>query len=166
MAAAHRRLFRRARQIHLRPAGPPRPGHRFHRLRRHHSFRRHGARIRCWAAAVRVHSGALVEDSIIFDNCDIGRRARVRRAILDKNVRVPEDAEIGYDLERDREMYSRHRQRHRGDRGHPHARGCRDHAGLMGWVKSRIVLIDCGSLHLVRSWVPVPAQSECDAARG
>jgi glucose-1-phosphate adenylyltransferase len=51
---------------------------------------------------VRVHSGALVEDSIIFDNCDIGRRARIRRAILDKNVRVPEDAVIGYDLEADR----------------------------------------------------------------
>ncbi len=54
---------------------------------------------------VRVHSGALVEDSVIFDNCDIGRRARVRHAILDKNVRIPEDAEIGYDLERDRERY-------------------------------------------------------------
>lgn len=54
---------------------------------------------------VRVHSGALVEDSVIFDNCDIGRRARVRRAILDKNVRIPEDAEIGYDLERDRQKY-------------------------------------------------------------
>ena len=54
---------------------------------------------------VRIHSNAYVEDSIIFDNCDIGRRARVRRAILDKNVRVAEDAEIGYDLERDRELY-------------------------------------------------------------
>jgi len=29
----------------------------------------------------------------------------VRRAILDKNVRVPEDARIGYDLERDRQLY-------------------------------------------------------------
>jgi glucose-1-phosphate adenylyltransferase len=54
---------------------------------------------------VRVHSGALVEDSIIFDNCDIGRRAKVRRAILDKNVRVPEEAVIGYDLEQDRRLY-------------------------------------------------------------
>jgi len=54
---------------------------------------------------VRVHSGALIEDSVLFDNCDIGRRARVRRAILDKNVRIPEGAEIGYDLERDREKY-------------------------------------------------------------
>lgn len=54
---------------------------------------------------VRVHSGALVEDSVILDNCDIGRRAKIRRAILDKNVRVPEDAEIGYDLAKDRAMY-------------------------------------------------------------
>jgi glucose-1-phosphate adenylyltransferase len=54
---------------------------------------------------VRIHSHAYIEDSIIFDNCDIGRRARVRRAILDKNVRVPPDAVIGYDLERDRELY-------------------------------------------------------------
>jgi glucose-1-phosphate adenylyltransferase len=54
---------------------------------------------------VRVHSHASVEDSIIFDNCDIGRRAKVRRAILDKNVRVPPDTSIGYDLESDRQLY-------------------------------------------------------------
>jgi glucose-1-phosphate adenylyltransferase len=51
---------------------------------------------------VRVHAGALVEDCVILDNCDIGRRAKIRRAILDKNVRVPEDGYIGYDLEVDR----------------------------------------------------------------
>lgn len=54
---------------------------------------------------VRIHTGAVVEDSVLFDNCDIGRRACVRRAILDKNVRVPEGAQIGYDLERDRQLY-------------------------------------------------------------
>jgi glucose-1-phosphate adenylyltransferase len=54
---------------------------------------------------VRVHTGSSVEDSIIFDNCDIGRRARVRRAILDKNVKVPEGAKIGYDLELDRKKH-------------------------------------------------------------
>ena len=54
---------------------------------------------------VRVLSGALVEDSVVFDHCVIGRGARVRRAILDKNVRVPEDASIGYDLEQDRLLY-------------------------------------------------------------
>ena len=54
---------------------------------------------------VRVHRGALVEDSILFDNCDVGRHAKLRRVILDKNVRVPEGAEIGYDLEKDRRFH-------------------------------------------------------------
>ena len=55
---------------------------------------------------VRVHSGALVEDSVILDNCDIGRRAKIRRAILDKNVRIPEGATIGYDLDQDRKYHT------------------------------------------------------------
>ena len=54
---------------------------------------------------VRVHAGALVEDCIILDNCDIGRRAKLSRAILDKNVKVPEDAVIGHDSESDRTRY-------------------------------------------------------------
>lgn len=54
---------------------------------------------------VRVHSSAYVEDSVIFDNCDIGRHAKVRRAILDKNVRIPDDATVGYDLDRDRQHH-------------------------------------------------------------
>jgi glucose-1-phosphate adenylyltransferase len=54
---------------------------------------------------VRVHTGALVEDSIIMDNCDIGRHTKVRRAILDKNVKVPAGTIIGYDLEADRTRY-------------------------------------------------------------
>jgi glucose-1-phosphate adenylyltransferase len=54
---------------------------------------------------VRVHTGAEVEDSIIFDGCDIGRRAKIRRAILDKNVRVPEGVVIGYDLDHDRQFH-------------------------------------------------------------
>ncbi len=54
---------------------------------------------------VRVHTGALVEDSIVFDNCNIGRRSKVRRAILDKNVTLPDETVIGYDLESDRKRY-------------------------------------------------------------
>jgi glucose-1-phosphate adenylyltransferase len=54
------------------------------------------------ARGVRVHTGALVEGCVIMDNCDIGRHAKVRRAILDKNVCVPENAQIGYDLDADR----------------------------------------------------------------
>lgn len=54
---------------------------------------------------VRVHTGALVEDAIIFDNCDIGRHCKVRRAILDKNVHLPEGTVIGYDLDSDQRKY-------------------------------------------------------------
>ncbi len=54
---------------------------------------------------VHVHSGAVIEDSIIFDNCDIGRRAKLRRCILEKNVRIPEDTVIGYDAEADKKKY-------------------------------------------------------------
>jgi glucose-1-phosphate adenylyltransferase len=54
---------------------------------------------------VRVHTCALVEDSVLFDNCDVGRYAKVRRAILDKNVKIPENAEIGYNLKEDRKKY-------------------------------------------------------------
>jgi glucose-1-phosphate adenylyltransferase len=54
---------------------------------------------------VRVHTGSSVENSVIFDNCDIGRHAKVRKAILDKNVKIPEGAQIGYDAEEDRKKY-------------------------------------------------------------
>ena len=51
---------------------------------------------------VHVHTGALVEGCVIMDNCDIGRHAKLRRAILDKNVRIPQDTTVGYDLDADR----------------------------------------------------------------
>ncbi|PJA98236.1 MAG: glucose-1-phosphate adenylyltransferase, partial [Ignavibacteriales bacterium CG_4_9_14_3_um_filter_30_11] len=54
---------------------------------------------------VRVNSYSYITDSIIFNNCRIGRHARIRRAIIDKNVTVPEGYEIGFDLEGDRKKY-------------------------------------------------------------
>jgi glucose-1-phosphate adenylyltransferase len=51
---------------------------------------------------VRVNSYALVQDSILFQGVDIGRHAKVRRAIIDKGVHIPAGVEIGYDLEKDR----------------------------------------------------------------
>jgi glucose-1-phosphate adenylyltransferase len=50
-----------------------------------------------------VHSWATVSDSVLMDDVDIGRHAVVRRAILDKNVVVPEGARIGMDPDEDRE---------------------------------------------------------------
>jgi len=54
---------------------------------------------------VKVHTGAIVEDSIVFDNCDIGRHCKVRRAILDKNVHLHEGTVIGYDSAADSQRY-------------------------------------------------------------
>ncbi len=51
---------------------------------------------------VRINSYAKVEDSILFDRVQVGRHAKIRRAIIDKDVIVPAGVEIGYDLEFDR----------------------------------------------------------------
>jgi len=51
----------------------------------------------------KVHSYALVEDSILFENVDVGRNARIKNAIIDENVHIPEGMEIGFDPEADRE---------------------------------------------------------------
>jgi glucose-1-phosphate adenylyltransferase len=53
-----------------------------------------------------LHSYAEVEDSILMQGTDIGRRAVVRRAILDKNVTVAPGAQIGVDPEADRERFT------------------------------------------------------------
>lgn len=51
---------------------------------------------------VKVHSFAQVDDAIIMDNVDIGRHCRIRRAIIDKDVHVPDNASIGLDHDEDR----------------------------------------------------------------
>ncbi len=54
---------------------------------------------------VSVHSYAEVEDSVLMHGVDVGRNAVVRRAILDKNVRVAPGAQIGVDPEADRARF-------------------------------------------------------------
>jgi len=51
----------------------------------------------------RINSYAIVEDSILFAGVKIGRHARIRRAIIDKDIEIPEGVQIGYDLDVDRE---------------------------------------------------------------
>ena len=48
-----------------------------------------------------IHSFAKITDSVLLDDVDVGRNAVVRRAILDKNVRVPDGVSIGVDREAD-----------------------------------------------------------------
>jgi glucose-1-phosphate adenylyltransferase len=50
----------------------------------------------------RVAAGAVVEDSILFDGVSVGRGAEVRRAIVDKGVRVPPGTRVGCDPDEDR----------------------------------------------------------------
>lgn len=50
---------------------------------------------------VRVHSRALVTDSVLLDDVQVGRDSTIRRAILDKGVVVADGASIGVDRDRD-----------------------------------------------------------------
>jgi glucose-1-phosphate adenylyltransferase len=45
----------------------------------------------------------MVQDSILFENVEVGRHCKIRRAIIDKEVVIPPGTEIGYNLELDRE---------------------------------------------------------------
>jgi len=55
---------------------------------------------------VRVNSFSDVAESILFDDVEVGRHARIRRAIVDKGVRIPSGVEVGYDLEADRRRFT------------------------------------------------------------
>ena len=54
------------------------------------------------SAGVRVNSYCEVEYSILMPNSEIGRYSRIRRAIIDSGVEVPESSSIGFDPEADR----------------------------------------------------------------
>ncbi len=54
---------------------------------------------------VHVNSFAQVADSILMNHVDVGRGAVVRRAIIDKEVRIGPGVEIGVDPEADHERF-------------------------------------------------------------
>ncbi len=54
---------------------------------------------------VRVNSYSHVYESILMEGAQVGRRCRIRRAIIDKNVHIPPDTVIGYDPEEDRRRF-------------------------------------------------------------
>jgi glucose-1-phosphate adenylyltransferase len=55
---------------------------------------------------VTVHSHAEVEGSVLMPGVDVGGKAVVRNAIVDKNVHIPEGARIGVDPAADRARFT------------------------------------------------------------
>ncbi|HWR44840.1 glucose-1-phosphate adenylyltransferase [Sporomusa sp.] len=49
----------------------------------------------------KINSYSLVEDSILFENVEIGRHVKIKKAIIDENVKIPDGTEIGYNHEED-----------------------------------------------------------------
>jgi glucose-1-phosphate adenylyltransferase len=54
---------------------------------------------------VRVNSYSLVEDSVILPDVDIGRRATLKKVVMDKNCRIPEGMVVGVNPEEDRRRF-------------------------------------------------------------
>jgi glucose-1-phosphate adenylyltransferase len=54
---------------------------------------------------VRVNSYALVEDSVILPDVDIGRHAVLKRVVIDKRCRIPEGMVVGVNPEEDRRRF-------------------------------------------------------------
>jgi len=57
------------------------------------------------SAQVRVNSYASVQDSVLMDGVDIGRKAKVKNAIIDKYVDILPETTIGVDLKEDRKRF-------------------------------------------------------------
>jgi glucose-1-phosphate adenylyltransferase len=55
---------------------------------------------------VRINSFAHISESVLMDNVEVGRRCRIRRAIIDKFCRILPDTVIGWDPEKDRRRFT------------------------------------------------------------
>ncbi|HVJ91948.1 MAG TPA: sugar phosphate nucleotidyltransferase, partial [Labilithrix sp.] len=53
----------------------------------------------------RVNSFAEIEESVLYERVRVGRHAKLRRCIIDKDVEVPPGVEVGFNLEADRKRF-------------------------------------------------------------
>ncbi len=58
------------------------------------------------SAGVRVNSFSHVEQCVLLERVQVGRHARLRRVIVDKDVEIPAGMQIGFDLEEDRKRFT------------------------------------------------------------
>ncbi len=54
---------------------------------------------------VRINSYSSVNESILFEGVNVGRRVRLNRVIVDKHVDIPAETAIGFDHEADRRRF-------------------------------------------------------------
>jgi glucose-1-phosphate adenylyltransferase len=54
---------------------------------------------------VRVNSYSRVEESVLFNGADVGRYSHLRRCIVEKDVKIPQEIRIGFDPEEDRKHF-------------------------------------------------------------
>ena len=54
---------------------------------------------------VRVNSYTQVYDSILMEGVNVGRHAKIKRAIIDKDVNIPQGMVIGYDPVEDKKKF-------------------------------------------------------------
>jgi glucose-1-phosphate adenylyltransferase len=55
---------------------------------------------------VRINSYSHVFESILMERVDVGRYAKLRRVIVDKDVNIPPETQIGYNLQLDRQRFT------------------------------------------------------------
>jgi glucose-1-phosphate adenylyltransferase len=96
-SAGEVRVPRRGERARRRRDREPRLA-RLHHLRRPHH--RSVLSARCPRELVQH-----IEESVLFENVVIGRHARIRRAIIDKDVEIPAGTQIGFNLEADRKRW-------------------------------------------------------------
>jgi glucose-1-phosphate adenylyltransferase len=56
---------------------------------------------------VHVHSFAKIEEAVILPGVTIGRSARIKRAVVDRGVQIPDGLVVGEDPERDAQRFRR-----------------------------------------------------------
>ncbi|MBU4251580.1 MAG: glucose-1-phosphate adenylyltransferase [Candidatus Omnitrophica bacterium] len=54
---------------------------------------------------VRINSFSEVYDSILMESVQVGRHAKIKRAIIDKDVSIPQGSIIGFNLEEDKKRF-------------------------------------------------------------
>lgn len=54
---------------------------------------------------VRVHSYSEITDSVLFPSVEVGRKCKIRKALIDRYCKIPDGTVIGYDLEADRKRF-------------------------------------------------------------